>query len=223
MSVVIKAKGILFDMDGTLVDTTACVEQAWRTVALEYGVDPTELIKNIHGRSGLDTLRTYFPAECHTPEFLRSYEAQVVEQTEGVEAVPGALTTLSSLHADKWAVVTAASAMWAQKRLSQAGLPMPKHLVSADSVKVNKPHPEGYLAGARHLGLDAKDTVVFEDAVSGVLAGRAANATVIALTTSTPRKDLIKAGAHYVLDDYRGITFVDRGDHLTIEFKHIDS
>ncbi|KAJ2046923.1 DL-glycerol-3-phosphatase [Coemansia sp. RSA 376] len=199
MSVVIKAKGILFDMDGTLVDTTACVENAWRSVAEEYGVDATELLKNIHGRSGLDTLKTYFPPQCHTLEFLRSYESQVVEQTEGVDAVPGALTVLKSLSADRWAVVTAASGMWAQKRLTQAGLPLPTHLVSADNVKVNKPHPEGYLAGAMHLGLDAKDTVVFEDAVSGVLAGRAANATVIALTTSTPRKDLVKAGAHYTM------------------------
>ncbi|KAJ2448703.1 DL-glycerol-3-phosphatase [Coemansia sp. RSA 2424] len=216
--VVIKARGILFDMDGTLVDTTACVEHAWRSVALEYNVDTTELLKNIHGRSGLDTLKTYFPPECHTPEFLRSYESQVVEQTEGVEAVPGALAILQSLNADKWAVVTAASSMWAQKRIQQAGLPMPRHLVSADHVTINKPHPEGYLAGAKHLGLEARDTVVFEDAVSGVLAGRAANATVIALATSTPREDLVKAGAHYVLDDYRGITAVDHGEHLSLEF-----
>ncbi|KAJ2833874.1 hypothetical protein GGI24_000667 [Coemansia furcata] len=219
MKVVIKAKGILFDMDGTLVDTTACVEQAWRAVAREYGVDTTELLKNIHGRSGLDTLKTYFPPECHTPEFLRSYESQIVEQTEGVNAVPGALNILRSLHPEKWAVVTAASSMWAQKRLTQAGLPLPKHLVSADTVKRNKPHPEGYLAGAKHLRLDAKHTVVFEDAVSGVLAGREANATVIALTTSTPRKELVKAGAHYVLKDYQGVTVVDRGDHITIEFE----
>ncbi|KAJ2030807.1 DL-glycerol-3-phosphatase [Coemansia sp. S610] len=218
MSVVIKAKGILFDMDGTLVDTTACVEQAWRGVALKYGVDPTELIKNIHGRSGLDTLKTYFPPECHSLEFLRSYESQVVELTEGVDAVPGALSLLKSLDAGKWAVVTAASTMWAQKRLTQAGLPLPQHLVSADNVKVTKPHPEGFLAGAKHLGLDAEHTVVFEDAVSGVLAGRAANATVIALTTSTPREDLIKAGAHYVLDNYCGISTVDHGDHITLEF-----
>ncbi|KAJ2743288.1 DL-glycerol-3-phosphatase [Coemansia sp. BCRC 34301] len=218
MSVVIKTRGILFDMDGTLVDTIACVEQAWRDVALEYNVDTTELLKNIHGRSGLDTLKAYFPPECHTPEFLLEHESRIVKQTEGIEAVPGALSVLQSLKADKWAVVTAASSMWAQQRIQQAGLPIPKHLVSADHVKVNKPHPEGYLKGAKHLGLDARDTIVFEDAVSGVLAGLAAKATVIALATSTPRKELVEAGAHYVLDDYRGITVVDHGDHLTLTF-----
>ncbi|KAJ2468387.1 hypothetical protein EV174_006310, partial [Coemansia sp. RSA 2320] len=177
MAVAIKARGILFDMDGTLVETTAFIEQVWREVAIEHNVDPVEVLKGVHGRSGLDTLRAYFPPECQTIEFLVSYESKYLPMSDGIIAIPGALQLLTSLNPQRWAVVTAASKAWAETRLAQAGLPQPEHLVSAESVKVSKPNPEGYLKGANKLCLDPKDTLVFEDAVNGVLAGVAAGAT----------------------------------------------
>ncbi|KAJ1924471.1 hypothetical protein EC988_010398, partial [Linderina pennispora] len=61
MPTLLTAKGILYDMDGTLVDTTECVESAWKQKAAKYGVDGDELIKHMHGRTCLDTLRTFFP------------------------------------------------------------------------------------------------------------------------------------------------------------------
>ncbi|KAJ1724082.1 DL-glycerol-3-phosphatase [Coemansia erecta] len=212
----IKAKGILFDMDGTLVDTTILVEKGWIAKAEQYGLDGTELIKHTHGRPCLDIFRTFFPPECHTPEYAQAYEDEHIELTEGLVAVPGIHETIAAIPPSKWAVVTAASRKWASTRISQAGLPQPLHMVSSGDVTLGKPHPEGYLKGAEALGLAASDVVVFEDAVNGVKAGLAAGAKVIGLVTSTTEENLRSAGAHFVVKDFTEIQAVDNGDHLEL-------
>ncbi|KAI8323279.1 HAD-like protein [Martensiomyces pterosporus] len=214
----IKAKGILYDMDGTLVDTVACVERAWREKGFQHGIDGDELVKHVHGCSAIDIVKAHFPPECHTQEFCQAFELEVVHQTDGVSAVPGSHRALESVSPDKWAVVTAASRLWAETRLTQVGHPLPQRMLAAGDVKVGKPNPEGYLTGARTLGVDPKDVVIFEDAVNGVRAGVAAGATVIALLTSFPREELEAAGAKYIVKDFTSIDIVDCGDHITISF-----
>ncbi|KAJ2807828.1 hypothetical protein H4R20_001123, partial [Coemansia guatemalensis] len=71
-------------MDGTLVDTTACVEKAWRAIGAKHGVDVDQLIKNVHGRPTLDTVKEFFPNTCHTSEFAKAFELNLVNVTEGV-------------------------------------------------------------------------------------------------------------------------------------------
>ncbi|KAJ1866977.1 B-type cyclin [Coemansia sp. RSA 989] len=212
----IQAKGVLFDMDGTLVDTTACVEQAWRLIGQQHGVDTNKLIKQCHGRPCLDTIKAFFPASCHTAEFAHMFELSAVDITDGVSAVPGAHSILPAISRDRWAVVTAASRMWAQKRLQQVGLPLPITMVTSDDIQRGKPHPEGYLKGAELLGLDVRDVVVFEDAVNGVKAGVAAGATVVAVLTSTTREELANAGAHYIVNDFTCIDVVESKDHIAL-------
>ncbi|KAI9468030.1 hydrolase [Coemansia mojavensis] len=214
----IQAKGVLFDMDGTLVDTTACVEQAWRLIGQQHGVDTNKLIKQCHGRPCLDTIKAFFPASCHTAEFAHMFELSAVDITDGVSAVPGAHSILPAISRDRWAVVTAASRMWAQKRLQQVGLPLPIAMVTSDDIQRGKPHPEGYLKGAELLGLDVRDVVVFEDAVNGVKAGvAAAGATVVGVLTSTSKENLYGAGASYVIDDFANVS-IKQQDNLIISW-----
>ncbi|KAJ1726859.1 hypothetical protein LPJ61_004915 [Coemansia biformis] len=214
--VVIKAKGVLFDMDGTLVDTTACVEKAWRDKAVKHGVDVETVAKYVHGRPTVDTLRAHFPAECHTVEHAQEFEAVFVETREGVRAVPGAHAAVEAVGEHQWAIVTAASGMWARKRLAQMDFPPPPHLVAAEDVALGKPDPEGYLRGARALGLDPAEVVVFEDSPYGVMAAAAAGATVVALLTSTARARLEEAGAHYIVGDFRDVAITSHGDHISV-------
>lgn len=81
-------------------------------------------------------------------------------------------------------------------------IPIPEVFITADVVKTGKPSPEGYLLGRERLNVSCKsDTViVFEDAVSGVKAGKAAGAIVIAVLETHSREELMAAGADYVLD-----------------------
>ncbi|KAJ1763346.1 DL-glycerol-3-phosphatase [Coemansia sp. RSA 2523] len=209
-------KGVLFDMDGTLVDTTQCVEQAWHALAVSHNMDGDALLKHVHGRPCLDTLKAHFPVSCHTPEYAHEFELRIVNNTDGVHVVPGALRAVQSLEHNKWAVVTAASRMWATMRMQQAGLPLPKCMVSCDDITRGKPHPEGFETGAKCLGCDPRDVVVFEDAVNGVVAARAAGATVVALSTSTTADALLSAGAHYVVRDFTQVHIADDGANIVV-------
>ncbi|KAJ2713970.1 hypothetical protein H4R19_001982 [Coemansia spiralis] len=213
---VIKAKCILFDMDGTLVDTTACVAVAWRDKAILHGLDQDLVVRSAYGRPTIDMLQEHFPPECHTLDHARAFEASFADVREGVVAVPGARDAVAAVTDGRWAVVTAASGMWASKRLAQVGFPPPPHLVAAEDVAAGKPDPECYRRGASALGLDAADAVVFEDSVYGVTAAVAAGATVVALLTSTPRASLEAAGAHYVVEDLSHVAITSHGDHVSV-------
>jgi len=81
-------------------------------------------------------------------------------------------------------------------------IPIPPVFITADIVKNGKPSPEGYLLGRERLnGLKAEDhIVVFEDAVAGVRAGKAAGATVIAVLETHSRETLAEAGADYIVE-----------------------
>jgi sugar-phosphatase len=100
-----------------------------------------------------------------------------------------------SLPPDTWAVVTSAGRPLALHRMSLAGLPEPKRLVSADEVTEGKPHPEGYLAAADKLGVAPEDSVVIEDAPAGIAAARAAGMKVVAVTTTFDAHELSDADA----------------------------
>ncbi|PWC36557.1 glycerol-3-phosphatase [Azospirillum sp. TSO35-2] len=185
-----RVRAILFDMDGTLIDTKGPVERAWRGWAARHDLDPDAILAVCHGRRSIETVRRFAPAGADIEEEVRLVEERYTNDTEGVIAVRGALELLRSLPRDRWAVVTSAPQDMARTRIRQAGLPLPDLLVGADNVTHGKPHPEGYRTAAEALGFDPRDTVVFEDAPPGLEAGHAAGAWVIALTTTLPAAEL---------------------------------
>ena len=117
--------------------------------------------------------------------------------------LPGVLDLLHALPANRWTVVTSATERLARMRLAQAGVPVPERLVTAEDVSQGKPDPAPYLAGAALLGVPPEECVVFEDAESGTLAGRAAGCTVIATTFSHEAESL--RAAHYLIEDVTGV------------------
>ncbi|KAJ1804253.1 hypothetical protein LPJ75_005636 [Coemansia sp. RSA 2598] len=135
---------------------------------------------------------------------------------EGVFAVPGVPELLAKLDANKWTIVTAATQALALTRLQQVNLPAPDTLVSAKDVEAGKPNPDCYLMGAKRLGVESKDTVVFEDAVNGVKAGHAAGATVVGVLTSTTEENLRQSGAQYAVSDFTRVCVEDKGEYLEI-------
>jgi len=180
---VINVKAILFDLDGTLIDTTVVVERTWRAWASRHGVDPEAILRVCHGRRTLETIQEFAPAGIDPVAETANVENQMAEDVDGVVPVRGAEALLRSVPRHRWAVVTSATRFMAQARLRQVGLPFPEVLITAEDVTVGKPNPEGYCRAARELGCDARETLVLEDAPAGFEAGRAAGATVLALAT----------------------------------------
>lgn len=176
----------LFDMDGTLVDSTATVEQVWTEVATRHGWDPVELLAVSHGVKADDTMRRYLP-ESEIADALAALQERELELVDGTVEVPGAARYLDRLDAAgvPWAVVTSAPETLARARILAAGLRLPEVLVTADDVDHGKPAPDGYRLAASRLGADPASCVVFEDADAGIRAGRAAGATVVVVGGAT--------------------------------------
>ncbi|GLZ55505.1 hypothetical protein Acsp07_51220 [Actinomycetospora sp. NBRC 106378] len=169
---------VLFDMDGTLVDSDAVVERVWRAWARENDVDEDLVLATMPGRPAADTVREVRPdldAEAHG----RAQLAKEYNDLDGVVAAPGAHELVAALTVP-WAVVTSADARLAGLRLGAAGI-TPPLLVTRDQLTHGKPHPEGYLRAAELLGADPTRCLVVEDTATGAAAGKAAGARVAGL------------------------------------------
>ena len=184
-----RCEAILLDMDGTLVDSTECVERQWRRWAERHGLELEPILKVSHGRVTLETIQLVAP-HLATEEEVRSLDVAEAEDTGGIKAVRGAVAFVSALPADRWAVVTSAPRRLARVRLESAGIPMPRWIVCADDVSRGKPHPEPYLTAARLVGYPPQRCLVIEDARAGVEAARAAGMQVLGITTTMSCEDL---------------------------------
>ncbi|MFF3619976.1 HAD-IA family hydrolase [Streptomyces sp. NPDC002467] len=181
--VVLTAKALLLDMDGTIVNSDAVVERCWRDWAVSHGLDPQEALEVVHGRQGYATMAVLLPDR---PMELNHAEnavmlARETADVDGVVPVPGAPEFMAALAGLPHALVTSADAALATARMTAADLPMPEVRVTAESVRASKPDPEGFLKGAAALGVAPADCIVFEDSAAGIAAGRAAGMRVIGI------------------------------------------
>lgn len=189
-----QVEAILFDIDGTLVDSTAVVERSWRAWAELHHLDAEVILAICHGRRSEDTIAMFLPpdrvgsAVAELTAFEMDFLAEVV-------ALPGAQEMLAGLPPERWAVVTSGPLELMRARLAVSGLPIPQVMVTAEDVAAGKPDPQGYLKAASGLGRDPRDCLVVEDAAVGVAAGRAAGASVLALTTTHRIDELALADA----------------------------
>lgn len=198
----VTCEGLLFDLDGVLVDSTPAVARVWSKWAVAHGFDPEETVRKAHGRPSLATIKELLP---HAADPVAENEVVLrgeIEDTDGVVPLPGARELLESIPAKSWALVTSCSRPLAEVRLKAAGLPLPKNMITSDDVRAGKPDPEPYLKGAALLGVPGSRCVVFEDAPAGIRAGKAAGALVIALRSTAQDHELEQAGADWVIKGY---------------------
>nr|WP_256348942.1 HAD-IA family hydrolase [Pseudomonas reactans] len=174
----------MFDMDGTLLNSIAAAERVWSIWAQRHGLDVPAFLKTIHGARAIDTItRQALPGIDPEVEAQWITEAEI-NDVEGVVAIPGAITFLSSLPGDQWALVTSAPRELALRRLQAAGIAPPAVMVTAEDVAVGKPNPACYVLGAQRLGVPVEDCLVFEDATVGIRAGEAAGMDVMVVTST---------------------------------------
>lgn len=170
---------ILFDMDGTLVDSNAVVNAMWTDFARMLDLDAAEVLAFAHGTPSIATLRRFLPQGEDMDAWHERIGVWENEHFDEVVEVPGAVAFVESLPADAWAVATSALTDAAARRLRLVGFPELPALIGADQVERGKPHPECFVKAAAAIDADPTRCVVFEDSPAGVLAGLAAGATVV--------------------------------------------
>ncbi|MGO4450827.1 HAD family hydrolase [Phyllobacterium sp. TAF24] len=194
---------LLFDMDGTVLNSLAAAERVWGDWARSKGLDVEAFMPTMHGSRGIDTIsRLGLPGVDPVAEAAEIERAEI-DDVEGIIAIPGAVAFLKSLPPQSWAIVTSAPILLAKRRMEAAGIPFPEIMVTAEDVSIGKPDPQCYLLGAKKLGVDIADCLVFEDAPAGIQAGEAAGAEVLVITATQVHK---LATQHATITDYNDIT-----------------
>lgn len=192
-------RAVLFDLDGTLIDSTAAVDRAWTKWSLSHGLDPAQVLPMIHGRRAHDSVRLVAPhldADMETA-LLEHMEAT---DTEGVVAVAGAIDLIRQIPAGRWGIVTSGTPPVACARLEAAGIPKPEAFVTADMIRNGKPAPDSYVKGAELLGVASQECLAFEDAAAGIRAAKSAGMTVLGIASPYAGADLSEAEA--ILPDF---------------------
>ncbi len=194
---------VLFDMDGTMLNSIAVAERIWGQWAAAHGLDAERFVATIHGRRGIETIAALaLPGVDPAAEADKITAAELID-VDGIVAIEGMLALLQALPAERWAVVTSAPLALARLRLAAARLPEPAVLVTAEDVTRGKPHPDCYVLAAKRLAADPARCLVIEDAAAGIEAGEAAGATLLVIT-ATHRHRL--ATAHRAVRDYTSLT-----------------
>ncbi|KAJ3554410.1 hypothetical protein NM688_g3129 [Phlebia brevispora] len=211
---------ILFDMDGTLIDSTAGVVDAWTLFAEKYPwLNVQEILASAHGVRTVENLRNH----CHIedPEELEReavrFEEAIIHAANkdgrsGIVALPGARENTEALAAGAklphpvWALCTSATRAYASQSITAAGLILPDIFVTAEDVKRGKPAPDPYLLGAKLLGIEPAKCLVIEDAPTGIRSGTAAGCKTMGLITSHTREQVEAEHPTYLVKNLSQVT-----------------
>jgi len=205
---------LLFDLDGTLVDSVYQHVLAWHEVLGKAGMELS--VWRIHRRIGMSgglfvnaLLReTGKRLTLEEAKRLLSQHAEAFVQRLGeVRALPGAHDLLSRLTTQgvPWAIATSGSLKTAGPSIKLLGVE-PRVVITRDDVAHAKPDPDLFLAAAAKLGVDITNSIVFGDSVWDLLAARRARALGVGLLSGGyGREELQQAGAYRVYDDPRDL------------------
>ncbi|KAH9218482.1 HAD-like domain-containing protein [Leptodontidium sp. 2 PMI_412] len=215
--------GLLFDMDGTIIDSTDAVVKHWHIIGKEIGVDPAVILETSHGRRSIDTLKVLSPERANW-EYIKHMEG-LLPKNYGEDAVeiPGARALLDQIKIDSipWAIVTSGTTPLVSGWLDVLKLPVPENLVVAEDVENGKPDPACYLMGMEKLGAtDPSQVLVLEDSPAGIKAGKAAGCKVLGLVTSHTVEQVVGAGPDWVVKDLASVKVVGFGEKgVELEFR----
>jgi mannitol-1-/sugar-/sorbitol-6-phosphatase len=195
--------GFLFDMDGTIINSFAATQRAWGAWAHANDIDPETFIHTMHGVRGVDVIGGMGLPHLNPAEESAKVLAAEMADVEGIVPISGAIEFLATLPPHAWAVVTSAPRDLAHRRLQAAGITPPKTMVTAEDVEIGKPDPACFRLGAKRLGVNPEDCLVFEDAHAGVTAGELAGASIMVVTAT---HDLMLHSHHTKMTTYETLS-----------------
>jgi beta-phosphoglucomutase len=210
-----EARGVIFDMDGVIIDSGAHHRAAWAALLEDEGVASTDASWRLTiGRPAEEAAGLLLGRKLPPEEAQRLAERKREHYTRlagrGAQAIAGVAGFVAELErlGVRRAVATSATRRDVDRLLGELGLR--EHfdiVVSADDVRWGKPNPEVYLLAAQGLALRPSQCLVFEDAIVGVHAARNAGIRVIGVTTAHTGRELIEAGAERAIANFEGFVW----------------
>ena len=196
-------KGVVFDMDGVLVDTSPCHSKAYEQLWYSLSISGPKY-KTIAGRSTKEVVAEYAP---HL-DLEQQKNAIVFKQLAALELLKttdisfmDTVTALAKLSANKipMVVATSASKASAELALENAGLAtFFSHIITSEDVERSKPAPDLFLAAIDALGVPPAEVVIIEDSHSGILAALASGAYTVAVREADKLEKCIAEQARYI-------------------------
>lgn len=200
----------LFDLDGVIIDTEPQYDKYWLETGHKYGL-PDDFPQRIKGTTMASILDRYFGQ--YTKEEQRAIEQDCIDYEADMPIYPveGTLEFMKSLKEAgvKMGLVTSSGEAKVKRVISLLGLDeLLTTIVTPARILRGKPDPMCYQLGAKDLGAEPEECIVFEDALTGIAAGKGAGIKVVALSTTFPKEKLEEV-ADIVVPNLKGFTADD--------------
>jgi len=216
--------GVIFDVDGTMVDNVAFHEYAWLELSRRHGLGITRQFyrEHIHSRSNDKNVARLF-ADKATPELIEriSHEKETIYRDSFrpvIKEIAGLTAVLKSLKAADVRCAAASNSPKGNVDMVLDELDLRRYfdvVIDRDQISHGKPDPEMFLTTAERLNLDAKRCIVVEDSMSGFRAAERAGMKYIVITTGADAEELKQAAnACAMYEDFTAITAQVLADFL---------
>lgn len=198
---------VLFDFDGVIADTESQYTEFWNERGMEY-LGMKDFGLTIKGQTLKQITGKYFAGRDKDLEKLLP-QLDEFERNMSYDYIPGVLDFIKGLRRAgiRTAIVTSSN----NDKMAIAFRAHPElpglmdAVITSEDFSRSKPDPECFIKGMEVLGGCPEDTIVFEDSIHGINAGRASGAMVIGLATTNAR-EVITPLCHKVIDDFTGLT-----------------
>ena len=202
--------GVLFDLDGVLIDTESQYSVFWGDIGEKYLGNREEFAARIKGSNLSTILNNNFP----DPDLQKDIVSQLDEfQANMSYAIyPGVRDFIQQLveNGIPMCIVTSSDDRKMESLFEQQPYfkEVFRHIITGDMVTKSKPDPECFIKGAELIGADIRQCFVFEDSMQGIAAGIASGATVIALDTTNSR-EAISHLTHNIISSFENFSVTD--------------
>lgn len=206
--------GIIFDMDGILIDSERQSNEGWLWAAGQLGVDmPMWLIDSFKGAPAelcCKFFDDYYKGviDYWEAKELRTQHVYKIRETEGIPVKKGVKDIFEYIRNNglKCAVATSTRREGAEKTLHEIGVwDYLDAVVYGDEVEHGKPEPDIFLRAAKAIGVNPSEAVVVEDSINGIKAGYAADMRVVHIPDTIAIDDDIRKLTYMVCDDLNGL------------------
>ena len=193
--------GVIFDIDGVLLDSYKMHYECWRTIAEKHSIYVSEKeFDSLFGRRGSEIVREIWGKDLPGEQVVAIHRQKQALYRENLQRnfpeMDGAIQLIDALAAEGFVLGIGSSAPPENVEMSLNGLGRAKSfkaVVTGSDVTRGKPDPQVFLLAAQRMGLKPADCAVIEDAVAGIAAALAGGMTAIALAGTAPAESLTMA------------------------------